>query len=181
MDKTIFKAINGYEIPPFLDEIFAYLHGMKNVEIVFFLFCLVIFSMIAGSPKKGPRAAAAVFIATMATYFGTESLRAFVSRPYPAMSKSLEAAVRVDVPMASSAFPVLSNMMFAALAMSIIFYFPRYTKACLLVSLVYAILPVYLGVAYPTDAFGSLALGYVFGYVLMVILSKTKYFARWAG
>lgn len=179
IDKTVFKAINSSDLPPVFNDIFIYAHGMRNMEIAFFLFCVILFVIVVGAPKKGPRAAIAVFIASMVTYFGAASLRKMASRPYPELDAALGAEIKVNLLKASSAFPVVSNVMFATVAMSIVFYFPKYTAGLLMASAVYALMPVYLGVAYPSDAVGSLVVGYVAGYVLMTFLAKTDYFARY--
>ncbi len=171
--------INGYNIPSIFDDIFVYAHGLANVEIAFFLFCIILFLIVVGAPKRGPRAAIAVFIATMITYFGAGTLRKLLVRPYPVLDESLEAILRVEVLRSSSAFPVISTVMFSTIAMSIVFYFPKYTAGLIIMSVLYAIMPIYLGLAYPSDALGSLLMGYAIGYTLMQILSRTKYFARY--
>lgn len=178
LDKTIFKIINGYNLPSFLDSVFAYMHGLQNVEIIFFLFCIILFLIVIGTPRKGPRAATAVFIATMLTYFGIGFLRNLFTRTYPIVDESLGVILRFDMLKAESAFPVMSNVLFALITTSIIFYFPKLTVSLLVASIFYAVMPVYLGVAYPSDAFGSLLLGYVLGYVSTGFLSRFVYFFR---
>ncbi len=179
LDKTIFKIVNGFSVPPVFDELFVYAHGLANVEIAFFLFCIILFLIVVGAPKRGPRAAIAVFIATMITYFGAGNLRKLLVRPYPVLDENLGAILRVEVLRASSAFPVLSIVMFSTIAMSIVFYFPKYTLGLMILSVFYASMPIYLGIAYPSDAFGSLLLGAALGYTLMQILSRTQYFSRY--
>lgn len=180
IDKIIFDAVNGQTLPWFVDQLFIYLHGISHVEIAFFLFCLILFLIVVGAPKRGPRAAIAVFIATMATYFGSGSLRALIPRQYPFQVYELAAMnLRADVSTTFSAFPVISNLMLGTLMMTVIFYFPKHMKGLFVVSLFYATMPIYLGIAYPLDAFGSLFVGFAMGYIQMTILTKIDYFARY--
>ncbi len=179
LDNIIFKMINSCSIPSIFDEIFLYLHGFINVEIVFFLFCSTLFLIVIIVPKKGPKVGGAAFIITMITYFGMDNLKKLLVRPYPSLDGVSEVIFRVEIVRSSSAFPVMSTLIFSAVIMSMMFYFQRYSTVFILISLIYAVIPIYLGVAYPSDAFGSAILGYILGYFLMQFLSKIQYFSRY--
>ncbi len=178
LDKVIFKTINSYKMPSIFDNIFAYLHGFINIEIIFFLFSVILFLIVVVAPKKGPRAVSATFIVTMITYFGMDNVKKLLLRPYPVLSNDFKTILRVEVMQSVSAFPVMSTFMFAVIIMSIIFYFERYSIVFIFISLIYAMMPIYLGFAYPSDAFGSLILGFVLSYIFMQFLSKIQYFSR---
>ncbi len=86
--------------------------------------------------------------------------------------------LRVEVVKQASAFPVVSNLLIGTIFIAVTYYFPKHSLALIIAGVLYSLMPVYLGVAYPVDALGSLFLGFIMGYGLMVILSKFDYFER---
>lgn len=180
IDNKLFVFINSYEVPEIVTEVAIYLHGYKNVEVAFFLFCLILTGVLLGSPKKGIRASVAVFIAAMCSYFGAQYLRGVSSRPFPYLDENLASQLRVEpLPGLMSAFPISSIVLFSSVAVALIYYFPKYSLFVIIASIVYTLMPIHLGVALPSDAFGSLLLGYAFSYFMMTILGKKDYFKRY--
>jgi|GEM_PF-3272792 len=178
LDKKLFEIINGYELSPLATEVSLYIHGYKHVEVAFFLFCLLLAGILLGSPKKGLQASMSAFIAAIAAYLATPHLHALFLRPYPYLNDALRVQLRTEPLTDLSSFPLSSVTLMSAVAVALIYYFPRYSALVVIGSVLYTLLPVHLGVAFPSDAFGSLALGYVFSYFLMNILGQINYFKR---
>lgn len=178
LDNKVFIYINSYEVPGFVTDLAIYLHGYRSVEVAFFIFCLLLTAILLGSPQKGIRAAVAVFVATMCSYFGAGYMRGLLSRPFPYLDENLASQLRVEPLSNLSAFPVTSVVLASSVAVALIYYFPKYSSFVVIASIVYTLMPIHLGVAFPSDAFGSLALGYAFSYFMMTALGKKDYFKR---
>jgi len=179
IDSKVYVFINSQAVPDFITDIAIYVHGYKNVEVAFFLFCLLLGGILIASPKRGMRAAVAVFIAAMCSYFGAQYLRTLITRPFPYLNENLASQLRIEPLTTMSAFPVISVVLFSSIAVALIYYFPKYTTWVLIASFIYTLLPIHLGVVYPSDAFGSLLLGFTFSYLLMTILGTKNYFKRY--
>lgn len=180
IDKGLFAYINNLNLPDFVTYAASYLHGYDNLEIAFLFFCLMISAVALSSPKKGVRAAIAVFIVTMSSFFGASYLKSLLIHPYPHLDSSLNVKLRVArSALGSSSFPVPSVVMFSAVIMVLLFYFPK--KSLLFISslLIYTFLPVYLGVAFPSDVIGSFLAGTVLSYLLLTFLSRQDYFRKY--
>lgn len=178
IDRSLFTYINSYPLPDVVTDTAIYVHGYKNAEVAFFLFCLILGAVLLVSPKKGIRASIAVFIASMSSFVGGKYLTGVFSRPFPYLDEGLASQLRVEPLTSLSAFPVPSILLFTSVAMAMIYYFPKYSALMVGVTLIYTLMPVYLGVAYPSDAAASLALGSVFSYFLMTTLGRNAYFKR---
>ena len=178
LDKKLFEIINSYELPPFVTEVSLYIHGFKHVEVAFFLFCLVLGCVLLGSPKKGLQASIAACIAAVVPFLAAPHLQALFLRPYPYLNDALIVKLRTEPLTDLSSFPLSSVTLMSAVAVALIYYFPKYSALVILGSVLYTLLPVHLGVAFPSDAFGSFALGCVFSYFLMNALGQVNYFKR---
>ena len=178
LDRKLFEMINSYPVPDFVTDLAVYLHGYRHVEVTFFLFCLFLGAVLIASPKKGIRASLAAFVAAMLSFFGAQHLNSLFKRPFPYLDETLSCQLRVEALTSFSAFPLTSVVTVCAVSVALIYYFPKYSMLVVLGSVVYTLMPIHLGVAFPTDALGSMALGYALSYVLMNFMGKKAYFKR---
>lgn len=180
IDKSVFTYINNLNLPDFVSYAAGYLHGYSNLEIAFLLFCLILSAVVLGSPKTGVRAAIAIFIVTMSSFFGASYLKSLFVHPYPHLDGGLSVNLRVDPgALGPSSFPVPSVVMFSAVMMVLLFYFPKKSSLFLFALAAYTFMPVYLGVAFPSDVIGSFLAGLIFSYLLLAFLSRQQYFQRY--
>jgi len=179
IDQKIFEAVNSFRGPDFLTETAVYIHGYKHVEVAFFLFCLSLVCVLLVAPKKGMRASILAFAAAMGSVFLVQFLKKIVSRPAPYLDEATMTNLRVE-PLANiSAFPVGSTTLVSAVAVTLMYYFPKFSGPVVIFTLLYAMMPIYLGVAFPSDAIGSLILGYLFSYTLVIIVGRRGYFRKY--
>jgi hypothetical protein len=126
------------------------------------------------------RASLALFVVTLTAYFGASSLKgAFFSQVQPHLDKSLKVFVRVQSSFGASSFPLPSVVIFSAIIMVLLYYFPKKSPLFLIAGLVYTAMPVYLGLSYPSVAGGSFLLGVVFSYIILSLLARHRYFRNY--
>lgn len=178
LDMSIFKAINSFELPSIVDSVLPFLYGYSYPEVVFMILAVVCAAAALLAPRRGPKAAGAALICSFAAGFISSVLTGKLDFVYPKNIPNLHFNERVILNTVAEAFPVPSVMICAAVIGVFLYYFPSITFYGLSLILLYALGPVYLGVAFPFNVAVSVLVGFFMSYALMQGLSSLDFFNR---
>jgi undecaprenyl-diphosphatase len=167
IDVQIFYFINVFLANPVTDKVMPFITERENWYIFFFVMW---FTMVIKGGKRGRIAAVMVIVSIIVSdQISSTLIKHLVQRPRPCMVLQ---GVHLLVPCLNSySFPSSHAVNFFSGAVVISHFFPEYKISIYGASFLIALSRVFVGVHYPSDMVGGIAIGILIGMLLIFLWS----------